>query len=487
MEMNHSNSVVLVYPRLRPDERLDQVYIPLSLVCLSGSLKARGREVRLIDLQQHEDYDALLKGLPGAPICFGLSVMVSFQIQDGARFSEAAHRVFPGVPVVWGGWFPTALPDIAIGHAEIDYLVRGQGEVTFSELVDALAAGRKPENVKGVVYKENGRIVKNPAREPVSPDDLPPIDYAVLDRSRSALSGGHASYISSVGCPNRCKFCDVALVFGHRWLALKAERVVEDLEGLVRDYGIRTIDFYDDNFFVNTARLRDIMSGILRKGLKIRWMANARADQFSRLTGDDLRLIREAGCDTLTFGAESGNQKTLDFLQKGITVRQVEEAARRLREHDIIVRYNFMVGVPGETPSDFQKTLKFILKLKRIHPALGIVFYYYIPIPETRLAEEDVRMGFKPPGTFEGWTKNVMSDITQPWRFRMDESLMVDKRDRFKAMCYYFWKGYLFDGPGAGTPYGRLKSKISRLLSRFRVRTNFYALPLEWRRFYRRH
>jgi radical SAM superfamily enzyme YgiQ (UPF0313 family) len=228
------------------------------------------------------------------------------------------------------------------------------------------------------------------------------------------------------------------------------------------------------------------MEGIIRRKLDIRWIANGRVDQFMRLDPKDVGLIRRAGCRVLTFGAESGNQKTLDFLQKGIRVEETEEVARRLRDHDMEVRFNFLVGIPRESPADFQHTLKFILKLQAIHPGLSIVFYYYMPVPETQLTEEDIRMGFKQPDSFEGWSRCIVGDVTQPWSFRVDPSIMEDRRDIFKAMSYYFWRGHLYPEPARAPFLRRLKHRLIRTLSRIRVKTGFYAFPLEWWWFRRR-
>jgi len=484
--MKSNKTVILVYPRLIEGDRRDKAPPPLSLLSLSGSLKKLGKEVKLYDLRCYDDYEALLRALPESPVCFGLSAMVSNQIRDGVAFSEAAHKIFPSVPIVWGGWFPTTLPDIAISHSAVDILVRGQGEVTFTELVRTLATGGDLAAVKGIVYKEKGQVLKNPMRNPVDLNDLPPIDYTLLDMPRSTIGDGMANYVSSAGCPYNCKFCDVQLVFGKKWMALHAGRVLDDIERLVKEYGVHTVDFYDDNFFVNRQRLREIMQGLISRNLSIRWIANGRVDQFIRLEEEDIALIRKAGCQTLTFGAESGNQKTLDFLQKGTRIEQIEETARRLRNHDILIRYNFLVGVPGETPADFQKTLQFILKIKSIHPGLSIVFYYYMPVPETQLTEEDIKMGFKEPDTFEGWSKCIIGDVTQPWSFHVDESIMVDRRDTFKVMSYYFWRGYLLPDPEDGSFFWGARWRIVKMLGRLRVRTGFYACPVEWNRFRRR-
>lgn len=483
--MKNSNTVILIYPRLVQGNQNPKAPPPLSLLSLSGSLKDRGKRVKLYDLRSYDDYEALLKSIPEPPICFGVSAMISNQIRDGAHFSEVAHKICPGVPIVWGGWFPTTLPDLAISHSAVDILVRGQGEVTFTQLVEVLSIDGTLSEIKGITYKKDGKVYNNPDREPIDLNSLPPVDYSIIDISHSMLIDGLVNYISSTGCPYRCKFCDVQLVFGRKWMPLSAERVVDDIERLVKDYKIKIVDFFDDNFFVSKQRVREIMHGFIERKLNIHWIANTRANQFLRLDEEDTRLIRRAGCRTLTFGAESGNQKTLDFLQKDMKVDEIEEVARRLHNHDITVRFNFMVGIPNETPADFQQTLRFILKLKDIHPKLEIVSYYYMPIPESKLKEEDIRMGFKPPSTFEGWSRFIVSDITQPWIFHVHESIMDDKREKFKCMSYYFWRGYLLDNTDQGSLPQRFKRKILKYLSRFRIQTGFYALPMEWKRFCR--
>lgn len=485
--MENKNTVILIYPRLVEGEQSGKAPPPLSLLSLCSSLKERGKDVKLYDLRSYDNYETLLKSISKSPVCFGLSAMISYQIRDGIHFSEAVHKIFPGVPVVWGGWFPTILPDIAISHPTIDILVKGQGEVSFVELVEALSTGGDLAEIKGITYKKNGKVFNNPPRNPVDLNSLPSVDYSLVDISRSTMGDRFINYISSTGCPHRCKFCNVQTVFGQKWMALAALRVVNDIEMLIKNYQVKMLEFYDDNLFVNIQRLRDIMNGFVEKKLDIRWVANVRVNQFLRLTEEDIRLIRRAGCHTLTFGAESGNQKTLDFLQKDIKIEEIKEVAERLRNNDIVARYNFMVGIPGETPADFQSTLKFILTLKEIHPGLEIVFYYYMPIPESKLKYEDIKMGFKQPDTFEGWSRCIMGDVTKPWIYRIDKSIMEDKREKFKCMSFYFWKGYLLNDPVVGFTLRRFKMIIIKILSRLRVQTGIYIFPLEWKLFCRRH
>jgi radical SAM superfamily enzyme YgiQ (UPF0313 family) len=485
--MKHGNTVILVYPRLVEGDHTEKTLPPLSLLSLSGSLKELGIEVKLYDLRNFENYEILLKSFTKPPICFGISAMISNQVRDGAFFSEFAHKIFPGVPIVWGGWFTTILPHIAISHSTVDILVRGQGEVTFKDLVETLLNGGDLSEIKGITYKRNGKVFINPPREPVDPNSLPPVDYSIVDISSSTLSDGLVNYTSSTGCPHRCKFCNVQLAFGRKWMPLSADRVLDDIERLVKYYKVNMVDFYDDNFFVNIQRLRVIINGFIKRKLNIRWIANCRVDQFLRLNEEDIRLIQSAGCHTLTFGAESGNQYTLDFLQKDTKADQIEEVAKRLRSHNIIVRYNFLVGAPRETPSDFQNTLKFILKLKKIHPDLEIVFYYYMPVPESKLKKEDIKMGFKQHETFEEWSNFILGDVTQPWLFHVDESIMEDRRDKFKYMSYYFWRGYLLHDTNSGPLLQHVKRKIIKFLSRLRIKTDFYAFPFEWELYKRHH
>lgn len=482
--MIKSNTVILIYPRLEEGGQTKKAPPPLSLLSLSASLKERGKEVRLYDLRNYDNYETLLRSISEPPVCFGISAMISYQIRDGAIFSETARKIFPEVPIVWGGWFPSVLPNVVMTNPAVDIVVRGQGEVTFAEVVEALSTHGNLAEIKGITYKKSNGVFANPPREPVDLNSLPPVDYSIVDIAGSTLSDGYVNYVSSSGCPYRCKFCDVQIVFGRKWMPISAARIVNDIETLVKNYKIKMVDFFDDNFFVNRQRILEIMNGFISRNINIQWIANCRVNQFLQLNEEDIRLIRRAGCHTLTFGAESGNQKTLDFLQKDIKIEEIEEVAKRLHNHNITVRYNFLVGIPNETPDDFQQTLKFILKLKDIHPNLEVVFYFYMPVPESKLKEEDIKMGFKPPNTFEGWSRFGFGNITQPWIFRVDKSVMEDNREEFKCMSFYFWKGYLSHDTTGSFPK-RFIRKIIKVISRFRVQTGFYTFPVEWKRFYR--
>jgi radical SAM superfamily enzyme YgiQ (UPF0313 family) len=481
--LEKNNTVILIYPRLVEGNQPKKGPPPLSVLSLSNLLKNRGKKVQLYDLRSYDNYEALLKSIPEAPICFGVSVKISNQIRDGAFFSELAHQIFPGVPVVWGGWFPSMLPHIAISHPAIDIVVRGRGEITFVELVETISGGGNLSEIKGITYKKDGTIFNNPPREPIDLNSLPPVDYSIVDISRSTLSDGITIYASSIGCFNRCKFCNIHLNFGRKWMSLSPERVLNDIENLIKDYNVQIIDFCDANFFARKQRVREIMHGLIKRRLKISWTANCRVDQFLQLNEEDIRLIKRGGCHLLSFGAESGNQKTLDFLHKDIRVKQIEEVAKLSYKHNLLICYCFIVGAPNETPHDFQKTLKFILKLKKIHPESKIVIYYYMPLPESELKEEDIKMGFKQPDTFEGWSRYVVGDISQPWIFHVDKSIIEDKRESFRCMSYYFWRGYLVPSANFVSLPQYFKSKVLKALCRVRIQTGFYAFPVEWKLF----
>ncbi|HUV45173.1 MAG TPA: cobalamin-dependent protein, partial [Dehalococcoidales bacterium] len=181
--------------------------------------------------------------------CLGITAMTGYQITDGLEIARSVKERYPDLPVVWGGRHPTLEPDGTIKSPYVDILVRGQGERTFAELVHSLAEGKSLGNVAGISYERFGEILHNPGRPLEDVNDFPPMPYHLIDVERSIYSNAFSNrvlnYVSSYGCPFRCGFCSEQTVWERRWLALRTDRMVEDIEGLVKDYGVDTIALAD--------------------------------------------------------------------------------------------------------------------------------------------------------------------------------------------------------------------------------------------------
>src|SRR5262249_30071724 len=177
-------------------------------------------------------------------------------------------------------------------------VVRGQGEVTFGEILDRLLTGSSLEGIKGCSYRTpEGKCVHNPPRQTVNISDLPPKAYHLIDIEPYAKLCGRrwTYYTSSHGCPCDCSFCSNASLYGRAWNALPAERVVRELHEVVPRFNLQLVSVVDDNFLVDRQRGVDIAAGLIESGVKFDWCIQTTANFLLRSSEEDVRLLRRGG------------------------------------------------------------------------------------------------------------------------------------------------------------------------------------------------
>tara|TARA_Y100000310_G_C20518264_1_gene732306 strand:- start:94 stop:1071 length:978 start_codon:yes stop_codon:yes gene_type:complete len=234
------------------------------------------------------------------------------------------------------------------------------------------------------------------------------------------------SYQSSRGCPHNCTFCVNRVTNNTRYRTRSAEKVVEDVEFLVKKYNVGGVIFIDDNFFVKKQRVIDICKGIIKKNLKISWIGECRADYFKKGLVDEevLEWCSKAGLTELTIGAESGSKKMLEFMCKGITNEQILHSARICKKYNIVPDYSFIIGLPTEKKEDVLLSLRLVKKLLKMNPNMLGGINTYRPYPKSEIADLLEKQGkFHPPKTLRDWSKGkyvsmyVERTFKQPWQF----------------------------------------------------------------------
>lgn len=270
------------------------------------------------------------------------------------------------------------------GYSVICY---GEGERTIVELVHAFENGLSLKDIDGISYiNEEGKEVKTPPREPIENlDEIPFAARELLDMEKyiatwaTNIGIGVASAISSRGCPFSCRFCD-RRTFGGKMRFMSPSKMIEEMMLLYDGFGAEMVFFEDDLFTVDRKRVLKFCS-LMKKELPGKmWGANSRVDTIDQQM---LSQMKQAGCVDLTFGVESGSQKILDLLGKGITVDQIEKAFRWVKEAGIKAGMFLIIGVPGETQEDIETTKRMITKLEPSY----IDVSYLTPIPGTEIHE----------------------------------------------------------------------------------------------------
>jgi radical SAM superfamily enzyme YgiQ (UPF0313 family) len=284
------------------------------------------------------------------------------------------------IPVVMGGAHVTFIPDEALEKGA-DFVVRGEGEYAMRELVRKLLAGDDDfESIPGLSCRKGDRIYHN--SEPpmaIHLDDLPWPDLTMIERHEKIRI---VPVMTSRGCPYNCKFCSVTKMFGRRYRFRDTKDVLDELEILHARSPRASIFFYDDNFTARTRRTKELLQGIIDRGLKLRWTAQARVD----VVRDEelLALMRESGCAFLYLGLESINPRTLEIYRKEQTVQDIADGVMALHRYGIKVHGRFVLGSDDDDIGTIKETVRFARGLK----IDTVQFLVLTPLPGTETYDE---------------------------------------------------------------------------------------------------
>ena len=271
-----------------------------------------------------------------------------------------------------------------------DYVIKGEAEHTLKELVEVLANRSKDlKDVLGIVYKSNGGdIVANDKRPVIRQlDDLPDPAWDLIDiksyKDRWVNAHGYFSLnmVTTRGCPYKCNWC-AKPIYGNRYNNRSVSRVITEIERYISDYGVDHIWYCDDIFGLTPGWVQDFNEQVQKKGLSFRYKIQSRVDLL--LTEDTAKCLAESGCDTVWLGAESGSQKILDAMDKGITVDQIYEARPVLKKYGIKCAFFLQFGYLGEEKEDIEATIKMVLDLEP--DEIGVSVSY--PLPGTKFYEK---------------------------------------------------------------------------------------------------
>ncbi len=355
---------------------------PLGVTYVAAAFEAAGADVRIFDYIVSEYSAEKLKAQLDQfrPHVVG-STSVTLNFPGAAEIVRTAKLHRPSLVTVMGG--PHVSFDAAATLArypEIDLIVRGEGERTIGELMAREMNPAAWEAIRGLSFRRDGRIVATDDQPFIEDlDTLPLPARHLLPLSRYRALGYPISIITSRGCPYSCIFCLGRRMVGKRVRQRSAPLVVDEIEQILA-YGIDRINVADDLFVSHSGKVKEVCDEILRRSLRFTWSAFARVNTVDRKT---LSLMREAGCDSVSFGVESGNPDMLRRIGKGITREQVREAVSLCREAGIIAHTSFIAGLPGETTETLRETGEFAASLGSLYG-----YHHLAPFPGTTVREE---------------------------------------------------------------------------------------------------
>ena len=362
---------------------------PLGIGYLAAILERDGHQVDILDCVIEDQkpkrlenntyhvglsWDAIKDKIEKSnPDILGISCSYSVDINNAMKIAEITKAV-GNIPVIIGGAHSCALPHETLEDKNIDYVVIGEGEETLSLLLKNIEKNETPDHIDGLCFKKNGNLIINPKQQYISKlDELPfparhlfSMDKYINSKKIHGFQLKRTPYttmITSRGCPNRCVFCAIHSIWGRKWRSRNPIKVVDEIEYLVKEYGIREIHFEDDNISLSKTRMSKICDEICNRKLDISW-ATPNGISVNTLDRDLIAKMKKSGCYRLFLAIESGNQFVLDhIIKKGLSLEKVKAVNSILKEFDIEVNGCFVIGLPGETKEHIQDTIDFAKRL----------------------------------------------------------------------------------------------------------------------------
>jgi anaerobic magnesium-protoporphyrin IX monomethyl ester cyclase len=363
---------------------------PLGLEYLASSLQ-NGDKVKILDLDiLNLTTDELREYLIAeGPDYVGITASTPMLV-DAKQILGLVKEILPDCKKIIGGAHASSLPLNALQESGADVAVIGEGEESFKEILQ----GRPYGKIAGIAFKENTESVINPPRRIINDlDSLAQPAHHLVSRDSYRMSPyfeayfkdgqrpiRSASVMTSRSCPFNCIYCASRKIFNAKVRLRSPENVIEELASLYFELGVKAIMFLDDVFTLDKERTIQICQRLIKSRINIKWWIDTRVDLISEGL---LMLMKESGCRFIVYGVESGSQRILDMLKKGITVEQVKEAFAMTHRVGIDTKANFMLGHLDETEEEVMQSIKLA---KELNPARA-GFYLTLPVPGSELYE----------------------------------------------------------------------------------------------------
>ncbi len=444
--------VLLLYPPISPGLKPKYALPPLGILYIGTLLRRKNFKVMVIDAEKDgltltETVDRVTEKQPEI---LGISTM-SLTYAATLRIAEMIKKMNSDIKIVLGGPHVTAtLTETFEITKYVDYLVYGEGEYTFLELVEKLKENKSLNDVKGLIFrKENGKIKTNEPRDFITNlDGLPFPDLDLIENYRSGdyntvytTSKPIATIIASRGCPYNCSFCGVHLIHGRKTRFRSPENVVDEIEYRRDKDGVKFFIMKDSTLTTDREWVLSFCEEIERRSLKIKWCCNTRVDRVDEVL---LKSMKNSGCELILFGVESGSEKILKNLRKGTTPSKVKEVFELVKKIGINADASFMIGNPGEDLNTINETIDMS---KDIEPRFA-KFFVTTALPGTDLYEESIKNNIlcDPKWYQRGRTLNNESSLINPNEYGRLSFEDIDMNKMLKK-CYkefYFRRSYFF-------------------------------------------
>lgn len=402
-EKSCKKGILLINPLIRENDTPND--FPSGLGYIAAILLNAGYRVKVIDINGYRyKKEEAIRLLEESIIKEGFEIIGTGCLITCYNYLKwlihEIKRIKPEAKIIVGGGMGTSIPDIAIEKLKADIVVVGEGEESILDIMSALQTNNPVEalkRVRGILFRDGNKIAKTPLREPIKNLDLLP--YPAWDlfpihvylrnfwgemKDIGAKSESSMNIVCGRGCPFNCTYCYDPL--GHSRRIRSVESVISEIKVLKERYNLDFVMFSDPVFMTDKQWVINLCNKIISEKLNIKW---ASAGRVNLVDADLLKKMKSAGCIYINFGIESGSQKMLNIIKKGVTVKQAADAIKLTRESKIIVSTNFMMGFPEETKETLDETIKFCIG-NNIHL---VTVFLVTPYPGTALYEQVKKMG----------------------------------------------------------------------------------------------
>jgi anaerobic magnesium-protoporphyrin IX monomethyl ester cyclase len=465
--------VVFFFPAFSSQEAT----APLGILAVSTPLLRAGYEVKIVDSTITPQFQRrVLEELEDA-LCLAVSLVTGPMIRETVQMAREVKRIYPHMPIVLGGWHPSLLPDQTLAAEYVDVVVVGQGEEAMLEVVRRIEAGESLKGVLGVGYKDEGRIAFNPIR-PLRPlREMPPKAYhlADFDAYQRVCGRRWAMYTSSLACPYNCGYCTNDGVYGRKWNALEPAQVVEETTDLVTRYNLELLWIVDDNFLIDLGRAVGIAEGLVRRGVKFDWSIQASTNLVSRLSVDELRLLRRSGLSQVSQGADTGSTRMMHLMNKDFQdLDMIYTAADKLSAAGIRPSFNLIFGYPGETEKERRESVRLMMNICRRHPGAEFWTNIFTPYPGSPIMKRAFELGIEAPKTLAGWADFFPRYTVLPWLKGREHQRVQNMREYMRVAFHRVPIGK-YRVPALD----RILFELISMPARWRLDHHVYAMPVE--------
>lgn len=349
-------------------EKASSLTPPLGLCYIAAVLEKDGHNVRIIDMEAEEiNKQTLTQEILRFKVDVVGITCVTSTYPIALEIARLAKKVNCDTTTVMGGSHVTATPFEVASHDEVDFCVVGEGENTMQELISAIENNKSPSKVKGLIFKNNGRITATGVRSSISNLDTLPFPARHLLRGKYKPSihrdfgNPTAVMMTSRGCPFNCTFCASNIVFGRKCRFRSVNNILAEIDFLVEEHNVKNLLFWDDTFSLDKKRIEIFCHKLKKRNYSLVWTCNSRPDTIdARL----LNTMRKAGCAMIFYGVESGVQMILDYLKRNISLEQIKTAFKLARRENIWTVATSIFGTPWDTRDSIMQSVKFVFNLK---------------------------------------------------------------------------------------------------------------------------